>query len=61
MIDDAEGGFQIRISLVMLGLNDRMLVRGGLEYRLVGLMTGVLELDRGVGGSLRIEASLVLT
>jgi len=59
-IDDAEGGFRIRISLVIPGPTDRVLVRGGLEYCLVGLVTDVLALDRGVGGNLRTEASLIL-
>jgi len=45
----------------MLGLNERALVRGGLKYYLVGLVTDVLALDRGVGGSLRTEVSLELT
>lgn len=59
-IDDPEGGFRIKISLIMLGLNGRVLVRSELEYRLVGSVTNAPELDHRVGGSLRAEVRLIL-
>jgi len=47
VIDAVEGGFQVRISFVMLGLNDGTSIRDGLEHYLVGFMTVDCGVSRG--------------
>ena len=47
-IDNPEGGFQVRFSLVVLGAHDGASVGDGFEYRLVGLVPDALTLDRKV-------------
>jgi len=57
-IDDPQGRFQIRVSSVMSS-HDRVPVRGGLEDRLVGLVTDALALGREVEEGLGAEVRLV--
>jgi len=57
-IDDPQGRFQIRVSLVMSS-HDRVPVRNGLEDRLVGFVTDALALNREVEEGLGAEVRLV--
>jgi len=43
-MDDTDGRFQIRVSLVTLGPHDRMSVRDGLEYCPIGLTNGAVQI-----------------
>jgi hypothetical protein len=59
-IKDSEGGFQVRVVLVVLPAHDGVSTRGGLEHRLVGFVADALVLNGEVEESLGAEVCLVL-
>ena len=58
-IDDTKSGFQVRVSLVVLGSHDLVTGRDRLEYRLIGFMTNTLALNSEVEEGPGAEVSLV--
>ena len=61
MIDNAESGFHVRVSLVVFGVHGGILARDRLRFCFIRFITDILSLDHEVKCSLGLRQALFLS